>query len=210
MVIGLLAIAAIPTVTGVGNAISAQKRQNESMSKEQEKFHLTFMMRRDAKVEEVGQAVLVDKKKYSLPFIHATQLHLNLPDAPVQGHRFQGWYFKYPSEEGHLGLVSFVSDDPPALNWIYVDKDTHAVTFGGKKDTVGHVIGPWGWTEDERFLTLEGDHDSFVAVREDGRWAVYWDPEGDVEDKVDEEDDCQPVRLRRRPLLGMESKYVKG
>lgn len=62
MVIGLLAIAAIPTVTGVGNAVSAQKRQNESMSKEQEKFHLTYMLRQNGKIEEVGQGVLVDKK----------------------------------------------------------------------------------------------------------------------------------------------------
>jgi hypothetical protein len=62
MVIGLLAIAAIPTVTGVGNAVSAQKRQNESMSKEQEKFHLTFMLRQNGKIEEAGQGVLVDKK----------------------------------------------------------------------------------------------------------------------------------------------------
>ncbi|KAH7270820.1 uncharacterized protein BKA55DRAFT_533403 [Fusarium redolens] len=199
MVIGLLAITAIPTVTGVGNAVSAQKRQNESMSKEQEKFHLTFMLQQNGKIEEVGQGVLVDKKMY-----------LNLSDAPVQGYRFLGWYFKYPSEEGHLGLVSMVSDDPPALNWIFVDKDTHMVTFGGKKDTIGHVIGPWGWTADERFLTLQGDHDSFVAVRdEDGKWAVYWDPEGDIEEEIDDEERCQPVRLRRRPQLGMESSYVK-
>lgn len=141
---------------------------------------------------------------------HKHQMYLNLSDAPVQGYRFLGWYFKYPSEEGHLGLVSMVSDDPPALNWIFVDKDTHMVTFGGKKDTIGHVIGPWGWTEDERFLTLQGDHDSFVAVRdEDGKWAVYWDPEGDIEDEIDDEERCQPVRLRRRPQLGMESSYVK-
>ena len=72
MVIGLLAIAAIPTVTGVGNAVSAQKRQNESMSKEQEKFHLTYMLRQNGKIEEVGQGVLVDKKVsfYSLPDSH--------------------------------------------------------------------------------------------------------------------------------------------
>lgn len=72
MVIGLLAIAAIPTVTGVGNAVSAQKRQNESMSKEQEKFHLTYMLRQNGKIEEVGQGVLVDKKVsfYSLPDCH--------------------------------------------------------------------------------------------------------------------------------------------
>ncbi|KAH7250743.1 hypothetical protein FSOLCH5_000088 [Fusarium solani] len=203
MVIGLLAITAIPTVTGVGNAISAQKKQNANLSKEQEKFHMTFIMEHEGKVQELGTGVVKDQKFY-----------INFPDNPVDGYKFLGWYFKYPSEEGHLGLVSMVSDDPPALNWIYVDKDTHAVTYGGRKDTVGHVIGPWGWSEDDRFLTLEGDHDSFVAVREEGpdgeqRWAVYWDPEGDIEDEVDDEDRCRPVRLRRRLQFGMESRYVR-
>ncbi|KAF4469333.1 hypothetical protein FALBO_3775 [Fusarium albosuccineum] len=197
MVIGLLAIAAIPTVTGVGNAISAQKKQNANLSKEQEKFHMSFVLRQDGKVQELGTGVVADKK-----------LYLDLPDSPVQGHKFLGWYFKYPSEEGHLGLVSMVSDDPPALNWIYVDKDTHAVTYGGRKDTVGHVIGPWGWSDDDRFLTLEDDHDSFVAVRDDKGWAVFWDPEGHVEDEADE-GTCQPVRLRRRLQFGMESRYVR-
>lgn len=39
MVIGLLAVAAIPTVIGVGEAVSAQKKQNAA-NKEQEKFHI--------------------------------------------------------------------------------------------------------------------------------------------------------------------------
>jgi len=43
MVIGLLAITAIPTVTGVGQAVSAQKKQNAA-NKEKEKFHLTAVV----------------------------------------------------------------------------------------------------------------------------------------------------------------------
>jgi hypothetical protein len=39
MVIGLLTIVSIPTITGVAEAVSAQKRQNAS-SKEQEKINL--------------------------------------------------------------------------------------------------------------------------------------------------------------------------
>ena len=139
-------------------------------------------------------------------------MYFNLPEAPVQGHKFCGYHFKYPSEEGHLGLVSTISDDPPALNWIYVDKDTHAVAYGGRKDTLGHVIGPWGWSEDEQYLTLEGEYDNFVAVLEDTegspRWAVYWDPDEEILEKLDEEK-CQPLLLRRRPQLGMESRYVR-
>lgn len=131
------------------------------------------------------------------------QVFLDFPQDPVHGHRFCGYYFKYPSEEQHLGLVSTISDDPPMLNWIYVDRDSGALRYGGRKDTLDHVIGPWGWSADEHFLVLRDDAEHFVARREDdGRWAVYWDPEGDMEGG-------QPLRLRRRMLLGMESRYVK-
>ena len=138
-----------------------------------------------------------------------------MPDAPVEGHRFCGYYFKYPSEEQHLGLVSTISEDPPMLNWIFVNRDTHTVEFGGRKDTVGHVIGPWGWSEDERLLTLEGEYDSFVAVKEEGEpggakgvWHVRWDPEEELLGELGP-DRCRPLRLRRKPLLGMESRYVR-
>lgn len=62
MVIGLLTIASIPTVIGVAEAISAQKSQNASLSKEQEKFHLAPLMRRKGKSQEAGAGVLVDNK----------------------------------------------------------------------------------------------------------------------------------------------------
>jgi hypothetical protein len=89
------------------------------------------------------------------------------------------------------------------LNWIYVDEATHALRYGGRKDTVGHVIGPWGWSDDELFLTLRGDKDPFVAKQEEGgRWSVYWDPEEEMED-------TRPLRLRRRMLCGIESRYVR-
>ncbi|KAK7417598.1 hypothetical protein QQX98_004419 [Neonectria punicea] len=201
MVIGLLAITAIPTVIGVGQAISAQKQQNASLTKEQEKFHLTAVMKRKGKEEETGAGVLVNSK-----------LYFDLPDYPVEGHKFCGYYFKYPSEEGHRGMVSTIAVDPPMLNWIYVNGDTHAVEYGARKDTVGHVIGPWGWTDDDRFLTLEGDHDAFVVVKEegdDGRWAVYWDPEGEIRKRHHRSKKCRAVALRRRLQMGVESRYVK-
>jgi hypothetical protein len=61
MVIGLLAVTAIPTVTGVGQAISAQKRQNAAQ-KETSKFHLTAMMESNGELREVGFCVLTDGK----------------------------------------------------------------------------------------------------------------------------------------------------
>jgi hypothetical protein len=59
MVIGLLAITAIPTVIGVGQAVSAQKKANAA-SKEQEKFHMSGMLPTSKGFEESGFLVLVD------------------------------------------------------------------------------------------------------------------------------------------------------
>ncbi|KAF6816393.1 hypothetical protein CSOJ01_03016 [Colletotrichum sojae] len=203
MVIGLLAIAAIPTVIGTGQAVSAQKRQN-AQAKEQAKFSLTAAMTIDGKREE-AQCVLVEGKTNNFP----PQLWINHSMAPAPGHKFSGWYFQYPSEEQHRGLVSTVSDDPPMLNWIFVDADTRAVRHGSRKDTVDHVIGPWGWTQDERHLELRGSALGFVAVLEDdGRWAVYWDPDGRLR-QGHEPDECVEIALRRQMALGIESAYVR-
>ncbi|KAL7807467.1 hypothetical protein V8C26DRAFT_432768 [Trichoderma gracile] len=205
MVIGLLAITAIPTVTGVGQAVSAQKKANAA-NKEKEKFRLTAIVEEGSEEEdyETDFCVLKDGK-----------LQVNVPlDTEFPGYAFCGYYFTYPSEEKHLGLVSTISDDPPMLNWIYINKDTHAVEYGGRKDTLGHVIGPWGWSEDEKLLTLQGNGECFVAKLERGedgskpRWLVYWDPENEMLDRLGA-DECKPVKLRRRMLLGMDSKYVR-
>ncbi|CAH0004364.1 unnamed protein product [Clonostachys byssicola] len=194
MVIGLLMLAAIPTVAGVGNAISAQQRQQEA-AKDQVKFHLTALIKLGGEYQEGAFCTLADN-----------QMFIDLPDYPAPGHRFHGWYFKYPSEEGHMGLVSSISVDPPALNWIYIDKDTGQVRHGARKDTVDHVIGPWHWSDDEELLTLKEDYEPFVAKREEGgqgRFCVYWDPEHKMED-------CLRLRLRRRVQQGVNSRFVKN
>lgn len=120
-----------------------------------------------------------------------------------------------------MGLVSYISDNPPALNWIFVDKDTHMIRHGSRAETLGgHTIGPWNWSADEQWLTLEGKVGEFVAVeQENGKWAVAWDGDGSIRnkggDESDESDDggegvnWVPVRLQRRMQLGMESRYIK-
>jgi hypothetical protein len=71
--------------------------------------------------------------------------------------------------------VSTISQDPPTLNWIFVDRNTHEVKYGSRADANGHLLGPWDWTEDEVGLTMEG-WEGFVAVEEEQDfWAVYYD-----------------------------------
>ncbi|KAK4121593.1 hypothetical protein N657DRAFT_647775 [Parathielavia appendiculata] len=113
------------------------------------------------------------------------QLWIDHPAFPMPGHKFTGYYFTYPSEAQQLGLVSTIADDPPMLNWIFVDKDSGMVRHGGRQATLGgHMVGPWYWTDDEQWLTLEKDPSRFVAVQmENKKWAIAWDLDGNCSSK---------------------------
>ncbi|KHN98418.1 uncharacterized protein MAM_03542 [Metarhizium album ARSEF 1941] len=198
MVVGLLTITAIPTITGVAEAVSAQKRQNAA-SKEQEKINLAAEFDGTRPPSEGLLACFLKDGKIVLQF----------PGQNVRGHKFCGFHFKYPREERLLGLVSSIQDEPPMLNWIYVNRETRALQYGALKDTLGHIVGPWGWSEDERFLTLNGAIGGFTARKRelDGveRWILYWEP-----DEPDEQQGRSgSVRLHRKPVFGVESSYVR-
>ena len=66
-------------------------------------------------------------------------------------------------------------DDPPQLNWIYVDADTYEVKYGNKVETEGQLVGPWNCTKLDRRMTFEG-WEGFMAVKEGpDAWALYFD-----------------------------------
>lgn len=112
-------------------------------------------------------------------------MYIDHPEAPRPGHKFNGYYFKYPGEQGYQGMVSTISDDPPMLNWLFVDKDTGGIRYGSRKDSEGHVIGPWGWSEDEQYLVIDGDDWRFIAVEEN----VPPEPKADGETAEEQEQD---------------------
>lgn len=66
MVIGLLTITAIPTITGVGQAVSAQKRQNAE-SKEQEKINLAASFCDEEQNDVQATCFLKDGKVSAMP-----------------------------------------------------------------------------------------------------------------------------------------------
>ncbi|KXX72936.1 hypothetical protein MMYC01_210436 [Madurella mycetomatis] len=215
MVIGLLVISGIPTTIGVCEALSAQKKA-DAAAKEKAKFHLTTTVSLDGEEPVECWCVLKEGK-----------LWIDHPAFPMPGHKFTGYYFTYPSEAQHRGLVSTIADDPPMLNWIFVDKENGTVRHGGRQDTLGgHTIGPWYWSDDEQWLTLEGDASRFAAVQmENKKWAVVGgeaEPETELEtggtvdqDGVGGERSSRsqkrvPVMLHRKLQFGMESRYVKG
>jgi hypothetical protein len=93
-------------------------------------------------------------------------------------HPFAGYFLPYPEQTwGRLGegLVSTIQDEPPQLNWIYVDVETHEVKYGNRIESQDHIVGPWDCTKIDRRLTLEG-WEGFLAVYVGpGEWQLFFD-----------------------------------
>ncbi len=86
-----------------------------------------------------------------------------------QGHLLAGYFFPYPeSKWGRRGegYVSTISDDPPQLNWIFVDRNTYEVKYGLRVEAEGHHVGPWNVSPIDRRLTFDG-WEGFIVVEED-------------------------------------------
>lgn len=136
--------------------------------------------------------------------------HPNPADRSTPAFTALAFYIEYPeldeTKDLHrgLGLPTYVSANPPLLNWIYADVNTHELKYGNRTQSVEHIVGPWDWTEDQRVITLE-ESSSFVAVEEEeGEWALYFDGDGDECEAILEEQGkldkaFVPVQLVRRP-----------
>jgi hypothetical protein len=92
-------------------------------------------------------------------------------------HLFAGYFLPYPDQDWGRkgeGLVSTISDEPPQLNWIYVDQETYEVKYGLRQDSEQQLVGPWDCTPIDKRITLEG-WEGFMAVEDEGSWALYFD-----------------------------------
>lgn len=116
------------------------------------------------------------------------QLYIDLPaDEELEfekpsAHRFAGYFLPHPDHEWGWkgeGLVSTITDDPPQLNWIYVDQETYEVKYGTKAESQAHLVGPWNCTKVDRRMMFEG-WEGFLAVKEKAdTWALYFDRDDD-------------------------------
>lgn len=127
-------------------------------------------------------------KKRLTDNVHLIQLYVEAPPASSHQeqtesfHPFAGYFLPYPEQdwgrEGE-GLVSTIMDEPPQLNWIYVDQDTYEIKYGTRLASEDHLVGPWDCTKVDKRLTLEG-WEGFMAVEvEDKLWAIYFDQDDD-------------------------------
>ncbi|CAI7666788.1 unnamed protein product [Penicillium pancosmium] len=206
MVIGLLFLTSIPTVTGTSFAVSEQRKSNQRKedARRMVKFNIEAVCTGDTDDDRDvnGRRVVVRNDKVYLDMVDPTKRE-------IPSFTALAFYIEYPEldETKHLdrglGLPTYVSANPPLLNWIYADKDTHELMYGNRTQSVEHFVGPWDWTEDEKTILLE-EKDAFYAVEEEeGQWALYYDRDGDELARVLEEQEMLdnafvPVSLVRK------------
>lgn len=207
MVIGLLFLTAIPTTTGVAFGVNEQRKANQRRedARRMAKFNIDVECHGDTDDDRDvnGRRLVVRNDKVYLD-------HPNPADRLAPAFTALAFYIEYPEldetkdlDRG-LGLPTYVSANPPLLNWIYADVNTHEMKYGNRTQSVAHIVGPWDWTEDERVITLE-ESSNFVAIEEEeGEWALYFDGDGDECEAILEEQGkldkaFVPVKLVRRP-----------
>lgn len=201
---------AIGTVTGVGQGVAEQRRQNEDSSNQARmlKFHLDVHL--DARTERSKSPAA--KLANRIVTLHDDKLWLEPQDhetgqpADESRHPFTGFYVAYPDSDRPYtrGLVSTISRDPPMLNWIYVDKDTLECKYASRSGSIEHHVGSFDWTTEEpedSAVTLD-EWEGFVAIQESGTkgWALYFDINDDGLKEVKKGRKSCEVSLMRRML----------
>ncbi|KAF4342907.1 hypothetical protein FBEOM_3119 [Fusarium beomiforme] len=195
----LLALTVCPAMLGTQEAI----RQSQSKTKREEhrarRCNLVVScVKPSIRSRDINNklVVLKDSKLY---IANEHPLYNHDPKNNVsKGYAFSGYFLPFPDTE-YEGLVTTISDDPPFLNWIYIDKNTYEVKYGVRADTEGHITGPFDCTKQDRRMTCEG-WEGFCAVEElPGIWALYYDRDDDgLKSKVAMGTRVLEVELTRR------------
>lgn len=96
-------------------------------------------------------------------------------------HPFSGYYLPFPNSNFE-GIVSTISDNPPQLNWIYLDTDSDVFHFshGLRVEAEEGLTGPWGASvcpDGEKRYLFE-NWEGFIAVENEdspGLWKLCFD-----------------------------------
>jgi hypothetical protein len=123
-----------------------------------------------------------------------------------QGHLLAGYFFPYPDKKWGCrgdGYVTTISDDPPQLNWIYVDKDTYEIKYGLRAEAEDHLVGPWNCSPVDKRLTFDGwEGFTVVETERDGNcWQLYFDVDDNgLQGKVPPKKRIMEIELTRKEI----------
>lgn len=225
MVFGILAaVAAVPAIVGTTEAVRQGQRQNAREEHRGRKSNLTITLPvRNSYSERFDGAMIVLKDNKLYIDTEHSRLGANM------AHPFSGYYLPIPwigdrwKKAGFRngeGMVTTISDDPPFLNWVYLDSNTYEVKYGIRVEAEPHHVGPWDCTPIDRRLTFEG-WEGFVIVQEDedsDLWALYFDRDDDGlrgEGKVGTQDkrmllvEVSRKEMRRTKLVSDEERITR-
>jgi hypothetical protein len=131
-----------------------------------------------------------------------------------QGHLFAGYFFPYPDKRWGRkgdGYVTTVSDDPPQLNWVYVDKDTYEVKYGLRVDAEPHLVGPWNCSPVDKRFIFDGWEGFTVVEVEDNTWQLYFDVDDDgLQEKVPLDKRIMEIELTRKEVRMKKGDCILG
>lgn len=207
MVIGIAMMSAmVPTIIGLNEATKGA-RESEDKRRENEKksrFHLVAACDIDADSESRRQEV----HNASVYLGSDKRLYITKHRTPSMT-AFNGHFFELPDlAQGNLnGLVAISGETPPTLRWVYLDKNTYEMRWGGKQDREGHIGGPFDLTRDGDYLALN-DTQRWLALRlEDteqdateavaGVWRLCCDWEENNGESLSIDTPSMPIYLRR-------------
>lgn len=220
MVLGIItAIAACPAIIGTTEAVRQGQNQNKRESHRGRKSNL-YVTCSDpsSKARDIngGTVVIRDNKLYVTTVNPKARYGFNEHDGETsnpdpdrleeKGHLLAGYFFAYPDKKWGRrgeGYVTTISDDPPQLNWIYVDKDTYEIKYGLRKDAEDHIVGPWNCSPVDKRLTFDG-WEGFTVVeteRDSNCWQLYFDVDDDgLKEKVPVDKRIMEIELTRKEL----------
>ncbi|KAJ5104438.1 hypothetical protein NUU61_001785 [Penicillium alfredii] len=164
MVLGVVMMSAmLPTMIGLNEATQGARNQEEDRrdSARKQRCHLlatcSLNQGTSDQREQVHNArvyVGQDGNLYITKYPTSTMAPLN------------GGFYTHPDfpPNNTSGLVTVSGEQTPTLRWVFLDAHTHQMRWGGRPDTQGHICGPFDWTRDMQYVTLEG-WEGWLAVR---------------------------------------------
>lgn len=125
----------------------------------------------DRKELFLGSKVVLRERKLYVQLLSYKGEHL---------HPFSGYFLPYP-DSNFEGLVSTISDEPPQLNWIYLDTGSKVfqISHGLRAEAEEGLTGPWGARvcSDGEIRFLMENWEGFIAIEteESGLWSLCFD-----------------------------------
>ncbi|KAJ5126021.1 hypothetical protein N7448_005330 [Penicillium atrosanguineum] len=177
MVLGVVMIAAMmPTMIGLNEATQGSRQQEEDRlsNKRKARTHLVATVSLSQGTQEQRQQI----HNATVQVGRDGKLYITKEPASTMV-PYNGGFYTHPEfpPDNTSGLVTISGEESPTLRWVFLDVNTHELRWGGRPDSEGHVCGPFDWSKDETYVTLEG-WEGWLAVRL---------PEDDTQERTNQE-----------------------